>query len=138
MGSNGGGVPCADYDMIRPALPRVRLSAIIVHMATVVRINGRVDWQCFRANGGNWVAVCEPLKLTLQAETWGNLMEDIALTLDALLKDLLSSNELDRFLRERGWAIVGSIPNRRQHVRFDLPFFAAMMGAHGSQTNLHQ
>ena len=29
-------------------------------------------------------------------------MEDIALTLDAMLQDLLSNNELDQFLRDRG------------------------------------
>ena len=53
-------------------------------MPNVLHINGNVQWRCLRAKGGNWVAECEPLKLTLQAETWGEMMEDIAYTLDAM------------------------------------------------------
>ena len=107
-------------------------------MATLLRIDGRVDWRCLQGKGGNWVAVCDPLKLTVQAETWANLMEDIALTLDAVFKDLLISNELTKFLRDHGWALSGTIPNRPEDVQFDVPFFAAMTGAHGSQRELHQ
>jgi hypothetical protein len=107
--------------------------------STVVRIDGRVECKILRAKGGNWLAICESLKLTLQADTWANLMENIALTLDAILKDLLSSNELDKFMREHGWTLIGSIPHRRAGMRFDLPFFPAIMSdSHGSQRNLHQ
>jgi hypothetical protein len=105
---------------------------------TLVRIDGRVAWNCFQGKGGNWIAVCDPLKLTVQSDTWGDLMEDIALTLDSMLKDLLASDELDRFLREHGWNLVGPMPTRLENVRFDIPFFPAMMGAHGPQRNVHQ
>jgi hypothetical protein len=80
-----------------------------------------------RASGGNWVGLCEPLKLTVQAETWADLMEDIGLTLDALMRDLLESNELQRLLNDRGWKLYRPIPNRQDEVRFDVRFFAAMM-----------
>jgi hypothetical protein len=105
---------------------------------TVVRINGSVEWKILKAKAGNWVAICDSLKLTLQADTWANLMEDIAFTLDAILKDLLSSNELNRFMKEHGWKLVGRIPHRQADMRFDLPFITAMMSSHGSQRNLHQ
>jgi hypothetical protein len=65
-------------------------------------------------------------------------MEDVAFTLDAILRDLLSSNELERFLQDRGWKISGAIPNRQEDVRFDVPFLPAVVGAHASQTELHQ
>lgn len=107
-------------------------------MPTVLRIEGNLQWTCRRATGGNWVAACDPLKLTLQAETWGQLMEDIAYTLEAMFKDLLSSHDLERFLEDRGWALIGTIPTRQEEVRFDVPFFPMMMGAHGSQGQLHQ
>jgi hypothetical protein len=44
--------------------------------------------------------VGDPLKLTVQADTWAELMEDIGHTLDAMLRDLFRSNELDKFLRD--------------------------------------
>jgi hypothetical protein len=106
-------------------------------MATVVHIiNANLTWKYTRARGGNYVAVCDALKLTLQAKTFSELMEDINFTLDALLKDLLSSNELDSFLRERGWSAAGNIPQR--NVRFDVPFAVMAMRAHDQQRDVHQ
>jgi len=105
----------------------------------LVRVDGKIQWQCLRAKGGHWIGICDPLKLTVQADTWADLMEDIGHTLDAMLKDLLGSNELDAFLRDHGWKVIGSIPVRpTKDVRFDVPFIPAMMGAHGSQRNVHQ
>jgi hypothetical protein len=104
----------------------------------VVRIDGSVEWKILKGKGGNWVGICDPLKLTIQSETWADLMEDIALTLDALLKELLSSNELPKFMREHGWSVIGTMPHRPRNVRFDLPFFPAMMGSYGSQRSLYQ
>ena len=106
---------------------------------TVVRVDGKVKCMIKQGKAGNWIGVCEPLKLTFQSDTWANLMEDIAFTLDAILKDLLSSNELNKFLKEQGWTLVGSIPHSRTDMRFDLPFIPAMMNSsHGSQRSLRQ
>jgi hypothetical protein len=88
----------------------------------VVKIEGKSEWRCLRAKGGNWVAVCEPLQLTIQSETWATLMEDIGFTLNDLFLDLLKSNELERFLSDRGWRPVGEIPAKSANVWFDLPF----------------
>src|SRR2546428_230673 len=97
--------------------------------ATVVRIDGNLEWQCRRTESGDWIAVCDAVKLTLQSDTFANLMEDIALTLDDVFKDLLASNELERFLRDHGWTVAGSIPRDPDNVKFDIPFFTAMMGS---------
>lgn len=105
---------------------------------TVVRINGKVECKILQGRGGNWIAVCDSLQLTIQANTWANLMEDIGFTLDVILRDLLSSNELERFIKERGWTLVGRIPRRHTDVCFDLPFFPAMMKPHDSQRDLRQ
>jgi hypothetical protein len=66
--------------------------------------------------------------LTVQAETYADLMEDIGLALDALLQDLFESKELDPFLREHGWHLMQRLPEPRDAVRFDVPFIPAMMG----------
>ena len=107
-------------------------------MQVIRVVQGNVQCQCFRGKGGNWVAVCEPLKIAVQAETWSDLMEDFGLTLDAILKDLLGSNELEKFLRDRGWQLSGTIPQRTENVRFDVPFIPAMTHSYGSQRELPQ
>lgn len=104
---------------------------------TLIRVDANVPWKVLQAKGGNWVGVCESLKLTVQAETWAELMEDIGRTLDALLQDLFESNELDQFLKDRGWRLFRPIPSRPDGVRFDVPFFPAMMG-NGPARELHK
>ncbi len=87
----------------------------------VVQVEANIEWRAFRARGGNWIAICDPLGLTIQSETYASLMEDIAETLNAMLHDLVSSNDLERFFRERGWQ-SGPIPRQSEGVWFDVPF----------------
>ncbi|MGH7356567.1 MAG: hypothetical protein ACRELS_18565 [Candidatus Rokuibacteriota bacterium] len=87
-----------------------------------VESRGQLPWSVIRAKGGHWVAVCEPLSLTIQSDTWATLMEDIAHALNALLVDLMQEGELDAFLRERGWRLVGPIPSKPDEAWFDVPF----------------
>lgn len=94
-----------------------------------------------KGSGGNYVALCDPLSITLQAPSYAELMCDIADTLDALLKDLMESHEFDQFLRDHGWSLVAPIPARPKDMRFDVPFSVmpmAMAGANGSQRGLYQ
>jgi hypothetical protein len=107
----------------------------------IVRIDASLLWKAARTQNGNWVAACDPLKLTLQSETWADLMEDIALSLDAILKEMLKTNELPRFLREHGWTAVGTIPSRPQAIRsvhFDVPFIPAVVSGNDFQRELCQ
>ena len=104
----------------------------------LVRVQANVPWDIVQGKTGAWIGICEPLKLTVQAETWANLMEDIGLTLNAILQDLLKSNELPQFLKDRGWQLVGPMPSHPEEVHFDVPFFPAMMGANGPQREFHQ
>jgi predicted RNase H-like HicB family nuclease len=105
-----------------------------------VVVRTTLHWKCFSAKGGHWVGVCDALKLTVQADTWAELMEDIGHTLDMMLKDLLRSNELEKFLRDHGWTVAGTIPSApARDLRFDVPFIPAMIGSpYGSQGNVHQ
>jgi hypothetical protein len=107
---------------------------------TVIRINAQVPLEC-KPSGSHWIAKCDPLKLTLQAETYGELMEDFALTLDAMMRDLFESGELDRFMRQHGWTFVGTglLPAQPlKDVRFDVPFIPALMAPNGSERIVHQ
>ncbi len=89
---------------------------------TVIQVQGNVRWSVRRARGGNWIAVCDALGLTVQSGTWTELMEDIGETLDAILKDLLSTGDLDRFLRQQGWQLADAIPEGAEDLHFDVPF----------------
>jgi len=102
----------------------------------IIQIQANLNWQYSCARSGNFIAVCDPLKLTLQASTFSELLEDINISLDALFQDLLSEHELDRFLRERGWTALNPIPAGPMNVRFDVPF--ELVRANGQQASLCQ
>lgn len=104
----------------------------------VMHIEAEIPWRIDRADSELWVGICDPLGLTVESETWAELMEDIALTLDAMLNDLLSSNELDPFLRERGWTAHGPTRDSAESVRFDVPFIPALVRSHDSTTAVHR
>lgn len=105
----------------------------------LVRVQGNVHWKCFLSQEGNWIGICDPLNLTVQADTFGELMEDIATALALVFKDLLISNELDKFLQERGFQLAGQMPNSTDNVRFDVPFVPAVVAAaNGLKRKLHQ
>ena len=98
----------------------------------IVRVDANVQWQV-AAHQYSWVGVCEPLKLTVEADTYGELMESISETLDAVLSDLMKSNELPLFLKTHGWTLATPLPAKPEDVRFDVPFIPAMIGADGPQ-----
>jgi hypothetical protein len=103
----------------------------------IIRVQANVQWEV-RRMGDLWMAACEPLKLTVEAGTYGELMESISETLDAVLVELMASNELPRFLQTHGWSLVTPLPAKTKGVRFDVPFIPAMMGANGPQGVVHQ
>lgn len=92
----------------------------------LVRVEANLGLTCFRAKSGRWVGVCEPLKLTVQADTWGDLLESFRDTLDAVLSDLLATNELRQFFRDKGW-VAGPIPRHDANVQFDVPFTPSVL-----------
>jgi predicted RNase H-like HicB family nuclease len=108
--------------------------------AVLVRIEANVQWMWRKGTGGNYVAVCDPLKITLQAPSYSELMEDIAESLDALLKDLMESDELEQFMQDHGWSMVAPVSARPQDMRFDVPFsiMPVAAGTNGSQRILYQ
>ena len=55
-------------------------------------------------------------------------MEAISETLDAVLSDLMQSNELPHFLSSHGWTLMTPLPDKPKDVRFDVPFIPAWMG----------
>ena len=85
----------------------------------IVHVKGNLEWVTVEDNG-YWIGICEPLDLTLQANTYAELMEDIGLALDALLKELISTGDFDRFMQSNGWTIIEGTYEGVEH--FDVPY----------------
>ena len=94
----------------------------------LVRIDGSVEWKVWQTDSGEWVGVCDALGVTLQSETWAEMMEDISDGLELIFKDLIEENEFERFLSDRGWVARGTWD---ADSKVDLPFIPALVGAHG-------
>ena len=108
----------------------------------IVRVSGkaRLPWTCGPdADSGVWVGVCPPLALTIQGETWADLMESIADALDALIKDLFEDGELEQFLKEHGWTLSKQIQqDALADSWFDVPFVPEQASANDLQRAVSQ
>ncbi len=90
---------------------------------SVIRVQAQIQWNAFRDPSNEfWVAVCEPLKLTVQGETWSVLVESISDTLDIILTDLVKTGTFERFMETHGWKIQTPLPANTNRLRFDVPF----------------
>jgi predicted RNase H-like HicB family nuclease len=91
----------------------------------VVHINARVQWVFTQdAPSGRWVAVCEPLGLTVEGHTHAEMREHIDEALNLILRNMVQSGEIDRFLRDRGWQAQNMPPANQlaaARLRFDVP-----------------
>ncbi len=104
-----------------------------------IYVEGQVEWKFFRdANSKYWIAVCEPLKQTVSGETWTELNESIAQTIDLVFRELLEKDELESFLRRQGWKLERREQLlRSRNVRFDVPWkLSARRGAYAKEAAL--
>ena len=99
----------------------------------VVRIEGTVEWTIQPAEGGCYVGICDSLGLTLQADTWADMMDEIGDVQAALFRDLCAEGELDRFLSARGWRAIGDV---YEGAVFDLPFLPQLVAAADDSASL--
>ena len=106
--------------------------------STIVRITTQLQWSCF-FGAENYVAFCDAMKLTVQAETWSELMETIDESVGAVLEDLLKTKELPQFLREHGWNMATPLPeNLDEGVHFDVPFSVMIQQQRDQRQHIYQ
>jgi len=107
----------------------------------IIQVNGKVQWQFRQLASGEFIAHCQPLKITLESGNWSELLEDMTLAMDGVLKEMASTNELDRFLHDHGWTLMQQVPVHVSNVQFQIPFeLLAQNTKHGrhSKASLHQ
>jgi hypothetical protein len=98
---------------------------------TTVHIEAALQWRARPTAGGSrWMAECDAVDLAMEASSLDELHSVIAEALHLMFLDLLEDDELDQFLRDKGWKAAG-LPGRSHtdNVEFDVPFELIAQGA---------
>lgn len=97
----------------------------------VIRVRGEVRWSIEETREGPYVAICDPLGLTVQSDTWAELMEDIGEVLDFMFRDLMRQGRLKQLLGQHGWTCQDRPYGERiaigESPRFDIPFIPKLV-----------
>lgn len=102
-----------------------------------IQVKSRVQWQVSKADRGTgYVAVCEPLALTLEADSLDDLESIIGEALQLLFTDLFLDNEFHDFLMARGWR-AKDIPEDDGDIEFQVPWQLLMNLGHDSTQSLN-
>ena len=74
--------------------------------------------------------MCDPMNLAMEADSLDELHSVIAEAIHVLFADLFQDNELEAYLRERGWTATG-IPTSAvdQDIEFNVPWELVAEGA---------
>ena len=104
-----------------------------------IQVEAALEWRSFQSDvSGRWVAVCAGLDLTVEAETLDELHSVIGESIQLLMIDLLEDDELDHYLRDRGWTAV-NLPRGQgvRDVEFHVPWELIAEGARGPERRAH-
>jgi hypothetical protein len=107
---------------VRNALSAKALKPNTSAMKETLHIKGSLVWQWGRSQRGHYIAVCDPIGQTVQADKFSELLESISEVVNSTFRELLSTGDLEQFLRDRGWKSESPLPSRQKNVRFDMPF----------------
>jgi hypothetical protein len=69
-----------------------------------------------------YIAVCDALNLCLEADSEEELKSLIPEAMHLLMIDLLADNEIDEYLREKGWQALNLPQQPENDVEFHVPF----------------
>lgn len=86
-----------------------------------VEIEGKVRWKAWLTASGTRAAECVELGLVLEADSLDELESMVREATHLLLIDLLEDNELDAFLRAKGWTATNIPAKFAGDLEFVLP-----------------
>jgi predicted RNase H-like HicB family nuclease len=76
----------------------------VAKIAVPIRLEGRVHWDfAVSKSSQGYVAICDPLHLTAEGETFDELLRDIQGVTNDLFAHLYKEGALEKFLRGLGW-----------------------------------
>lgn len=101
-------------------------------MSTIkIQIHANLEWQLERTRRGRFLAVCQPLALTLEADSQEEALSLINEGLHYFFLDHLAEGTLARFLMNKGWQ-ASALPvayTPGDVVTFEVPFSLRSMHA---------
>ncbi len=109
-------------------------------MKYVVQVQAQVKWEFYQDQPSKrWIAVCNPLGITIEADTHTELRENIEDALRLFMRSTFEDGELERFLREHGWKALNIPANARANdIKFDVQIeLIARKAANGPARALH-
>jgi hypothetical protein len=109
-------------------------------MSTVrkVTIQANVPWRVYQSESKRLIGVCDALNLVLEADSDDELRSLIPEALHLLMLDLFADNELDQYLREKGWQALNLPARPDGDIQFDVPWHIIAEGARrDSQRRAH-
>jgi hypothetical protein len=108
-------------------------------MQQIVTIEAQIQWIAFQSSASKrMIGVCDTLNISVEADSEDELRSLIPEAMNLLLGDLLSDNELEQFLQERGWRALNLPARRDSDVQFDVPFELVAAGArHDTERRSH-
>lgn len=104
-----------------------------------VNIAANVLWRWAKSSTSErYIAICDELNLVLEADSEEELQGLIPEAMHLLMTDLLVDNEINQYLREKGWQ-ARNLPDRLDgDIKFDVPFELIAEGARiGSSRSAH-
>lgn len=104
-----------------------------------IEVKAGLQWQAARSDAtGLWLGRCEAMGLVLEAQSLDELFSVIDEATQLLLTDLLVDDELDAFLRARGWRAKNLPTNRGEDaIKFDLPWELVVGNARDRAQHAH-
>jgi len=97
-------------------------------------VQGQIVWRIYRDDAsGQWIGVCEPIGLTASGDTYSEAVECCNQAMELMFEDLLSSGDLDEFLKLRGWKTVDVESLEGEEGGIDAPFSIEPVVAHDPQ-----
>jgi hypothetical protein len=101
-------------------------------MSTKIQIDANLEWHLERTQRGRLLVNCEPLGLTLEADSQEEALSLISEVLHFFFLDHLAEGTLQRFLMNKGWSVTTPLPQHYEPgdaVTFDVPFSLRQMHA---------
>lgn len=105
-------------------------------MRITIETAGQLAWLVRREPSGRWLAECKEMGLATEATSLDELYSVIWETIELTLCDLLEENELDAYLRERGWTAERQ-GETADDVQFNLPWQMITEGMRDTQRRAH-
>ena len=110
---------------------RKQLGRFIMVEGSVIKVKGEVRWNIEETQEGPWVGVCDRLGLTVQSDTWTELMEDIGAIVEFVFTDFMHEGRLEQFLAKHGWTCQNQSDHEPSALgnapRFDIPFIPTLV-----------